>query len=82
MLMDIWAEVVSFLGEHCIGCLIAGLIFVVIALIAQFIVNASLEEDLIELTERVEDLEKLCGMISEMEDGSADSENLEDSEEE
>jgi len=62
MLMDIWASVGAFVCEHYEAGMIVGLILLVVAVIAQFIVNSSLEEEIIDLTERVEALEKLSGM--------------------
>lgn len=73
MLMDIWESVGEFVCEHYEAGLIVGLAILVVAVIAQYIINSSLEEDLIELVERVEALEKLSGTVSEI---------LEDSEEE
>ena len=80
MLMDIWASVSGFVGENFGIVWFVGMILVIVFEVAQFIINSSLEEEIIDLTERVEELEKLCGVTAE--DRSADSENLEDSEEE
>ena len=68
MLMDIWASVGQFVCENYEVGLIVGLAIAVGAIIAQYIINSSLEEDLIELTERVEELEKKCGIANNADD--------------
>lgn len=73
MLMDIWASVGEFVCEHYEAGLTIGLGILIVAVIAQYIVNSSLEEDLIDLVDRVEALEKLNGIVGE---------NAENSEEE
>jgi len=73
MLTDIWANVGEFVCEHYEAGLIVGLAILIVAVIAQYIINSSLEEDLIELVDRVEALEKLSGIVGE---------NVENSEEE
>lgn len=65
MLMDIWAGIGAFVSENYEAGLIVGLIIVAVAAMAQYLINASLEEDLIELVERVETMEKLCGIVGE-----------------
>jgi len=82
MLMDIWASIGEFVGENFGIVWFVGMILVIVFEVAQFIINSSLEEEIIDLTERVEDLEKLCGMISELEGRSEDSEKMDGSEEE
>ena len=73
MLTDIWASVGEFVCEHYEVGLTVGLGILIVAVIAQYIINSSLEEDLIELVDRVEALEKLSGIVDE---------NTENSEEE
>lgn len=80
MLMDIWSSIVAFMSEHCGIVMFVGMILLIVAEVAQFIINSSLEEEIIDLTERVELLEKKCGVAVEYE--AADSKILEDSEEE
>ena len=68
MLMDIWTSIGAFMDEHCGTALAVGIVLLIIAEIAQFVVNSSLEEEVIDMTERIEELEKLCGvMVSEVE---------------
>lgn len=62
MLTDIWAGVGEFVCEHYEAGLIVGLILLVVAVIAQFIINSSLEEEIIDLTERIEFVEMKCGI--------------------
>lgn len=73
MLIDIWESVGEFVCEHYEVGLLVGLAILVLAMIAQYVINSSLEEDLIELVDRVETLEKLSGIVGE---------NAENSEEE
>ena len=73
MLTDIWAELGEFVCEHYEAVLTIGLGILIVVVIAQYIINSSLEEDLIELVDRVEALEKLNGIVGE---------NTENSEEE
>ena len=80
MLMDIWASVGAFVCDHYEAGMIVGLILLVVAVIAQFIINSSLEEEIIDLTERIEFVEKKCG-IEGCEDSSK-SGNSENSKEE
>lgn len=65
MLMDIWASIGAFMSEHCGTIMFVGMILLIVAEVAQFIVNSSLEEDLIDLVERVEALEKMNGIVDE-----------------
>ena len=67
MLMDIWASVGEFVCENYEVGLVIGLAITVVAIIAQYIINSSLEEDLIELTERVEEMEKMLGVTVDSE---------------
>ena len=62
MLMDIWASVSGFIGENFGIVWLVGMILVIVFEIGQFIINSSLEEEIIDLTERVKDLEKLRDM--------------------
>lgn len=73
MIIDLWAELGEFVCEYYDLGLLVGLMIMIVAVIAQYIVNSSLEEDLIELVDRVEALEKLSGIVGE---------NAENSEEE
>ena len=73
MLMDIWASIGEFVCENYETGLIFGLILLIVMLCSQIIVNGSLEEDIMDLFERVEALEKLNGIVGE---------NAENSEEE
>lgn len=66
--MDIWTKVGGFISEHYMIGTIVGLILLAVALFAQIAINSSLEEDLIELTERVEAVEKKCGIEVQNED--------------
>lgn len=68
MLMDIWASVGEFVCKNYEVGLVIGLVIAVVAIIAQYIINSSLEEDLIELTERVEELEKKCEIVNNAND--------------
>ena len=68
MLMDIWESVGEFVCEHYDAGLIVGLAVLVVAVIAQYIINSSLEEDLIELVDRVEALEKKVGISENSEE--------------
>lgn len=62
MLMDIWESIGAFVCENYVAGLLIGLAILVVAVVAQYIVNSSLEEDLIELTERIEAIEKMVGI--------------------
>lgn len=61
-----WQNIIQAIGafvcDHYEAGLIVGLIFLMVGLIAQTLINGSLEEDIIELVERVEALEKKCGI--------------------
>ena len=75
--MDIWGQIVGFVSVHYEAGMVVGMVLLVVAVIAQFIVNSSLEEEIIDIVERIEELEKKCGIdgcegISE----SGDSENF------
>ena len=61
MTIDIWARIGAFVSENYETGLIVGFIFLAVALVAQVILNGEIENDLIELVERVERLEKACG---------------------
>lgn len=65
MTIDLWAEFGEFICERYEAVLTVGLAILIVAVIAQYIINSSLEEDLIELVDRVEALEKLNGMVDE-----------------
>lgn len=79
MLMDIWAEVGRFVCENYEAGLIVGLVIVSLSAIAQYLVNSSLEEDLIELTERIEALEEKCGIEKkEADDADISEKNLQE----
>lgn len=62
MLMDIWASVGEFVSENYAIGLVIGLILLVIFEVAQYILNSSMEADIEELMDRVEALEKACGI--------------------
>ena len=62
MLMDIWARIGEFVSENYMVGTIVGLILLAIAMFAQIVVNGSLEEDLIDAVERLEELEKKFGI--------------------
>ncbi len=64
MLMDIWLTIGQFLDDHCGTVLAIGFIFLIVTEIMQYVVNSSLEEELIDLTERVEVLEKINGIVA------------------
>ncbi len=57
MLMDIWASIGEFVCENYETGLIFGLALLIVMLCSQIIVNGSLEEDIMDLVERVEALE-------------------------
>ena len=63
MLMDIWASIGAFVSENYAVGMVIGLILLVVLEIAQYIVNSSLEEDLIDLTERLEAIENEFGIV-------------------
>ncbi len=63
MLMDIWASIGAFVSENYAVGMVIGLILLVVFEIAQYIVNSSLEEDLIDLAERIEALENELGIV-------------------
>lgn len=65
MTIDLWAEFGEFICERYEAVLTVGLGILIVAVIAQYIINSSLEEDLIELVDRVEALEKLNGIVDE-----------------
>lgn len=67
MLMDVLASIGAFVSENYAVGMVIGLILLVVFEIAQYIVNSSLEEDLIDLAERLEAVEKMVG-IEENED--------------
>ena len=56
MLMDIWASIGEFVCENYETGLIFGLAMLIVMLCSQIIVNGSLEEDIMDLIERVEAL--------------------------
>lgn len=58
MLKNIIENVEPFISDHYEIILVVGLIFVVLALIVQGIINHSMEEELQELAERIEAIEK------------------------
>ena len=62
MLNDIWVSIGTFVCDHYEVGMIISMVILVAAILAQYIVNTSLEEDLIELTERVEELEIVVGI--------------------
>ena len=72
MLMDIWASVGEFVCEYYGLVLAIGLVILIAVVIGQHIVNSSFEEDLIELVDRVEALEKLSCTVGK------DAENSEE----
>lgn len=62
MFMDIWASVGEFISENYAIGLVIGLILLVIFEMAQYILNSSMEAEIEELEDRVEALEKACGI--------------------
>ena len=62
MLMDIWASVGEFVSENYAVGLVVGLMLLAIFEVAQFVLNSSMEAEIEELEDRVEALEKACGI--------------------
>ena len=62
MLMDIWAGIKAFVSEYYVVGLVIWFILVMVFEAAQYVINSSLEEDLIDLTERLEAVEKIVGI--------------------
>ena len=58
MLINILNDIGMFVGEYFGLFLVIGLVLLSSSLIGQIIVNSYLEEALIELTDRVEEIEK------------------------
>ena len=63
MLTDIWASIKEFVSEYYVVGLVIWFILVMVFEAAQYVINSSLEEDLIDLTERVEAIENELGIV-------------------